>query len=359
MGRKKLNIEDIRKRGLVLGLELLSDTYINNVTLLKWKSIATGNEFFRRWNDVRNGYITDYNLPCPNITDTSYEETKSYIENYKGIGFKLQMTKKEYYEARKYSNGTRILCISHPNLYGDWNVGLSNFKKHAEKHAIQLSGESWGELIIRSILVNNHVMFKPQKVININGEEHRFDFCCYVNNNVYYIEYDGRQHFEPVSYFGGQKALKNRIKKDKEKDDYVKSQENSYMIRISYETNDTQERILEILENNFGTTLNKGKLITPVKTESVAKYYQDHTVKETASYFKIPESSVSQCYKKVFGKNKLKNRYVTYVSADSKLKICDYYRTHSILETMNKYNISKNKVIRYYKEVNGKVKKAS
>lgn len=33
------------------------------------------------------------------------------------------------------------------------------------------------------------------------------DFCVKANDKLYFIEYDGQQHFRPVPYFGGRKAF--------------------------------------------------------------------------------------------------------------------------------------------------------
>lgn len=63
----------------------------------------------------------------------------------------------------------------------------------------------------------------------------RFDFAVYndLNQLQCLIEYDGKQHHEPIEYFGGEKAFKLQQKKDKIKDDYCKAN-NIPLIRIPY-----------------------------------------------------------------------------------------------------------------------------
>lgn len=63
----------------------------------------------------------------------------------------------------------------------------------------------------------------------------RFDFAIYNDRNQLQclIEYDGKQHHEPIEYFGGEKAFKLQQKKDKIKDDYCKAN-NIPLIRIPY-----------------------------------------------------------------------------------------------------------------------------
>jgi hypothetical protein len=61
------------------------------------------------------------------------------------------------------------------------------------------------------------------------------------------IEFDGKQHYEPMDFFGGLKAYESLRLNDKIKTDYC---ENNYInfIRIRYDKYDSIE---EILNNNI------------------------------------------------------------------------------------------------------------
>ena len=63
----------------------------------------------------------------------------------------------------------------------------------------------------------------------------RFDFAILDNNGelLHLIEYDGKQHFEPVKIFGGEKRFLDQIKKDKMKNEYCNNN-NIKLIRIKY-----------------------------------------------------------------------------------------------------------------------------
>jgi very-short-patch-repair endonuclease len=61
------------------------------------------------------------------------------------------------------------------------------------------------------------------------------------------IEFDGRQHFEAIEAWGGQKSLEKNKKNDKEKTKYAKELKLS-MLRISYKN---IKKINEILEKNI------------------------------------------------------------------------------------------------------------
>lgn len=97
---------------------------------------------------------------------------------------------------------------------------------------------SKGELKIIQILNENNIKYKQQKIfkdcLSDKNNFLRFDF--YINNQ-YIIEYDGEQHFIPIS-FGSQIETKEekfeKIKKyDKIKNDYCKKN-NISLIRIPY-----------------------------------------------------------------------------------------------------------------------------
>lgn len=93
---------------------------------------------------------------------------------------------------------------------------------------------SHGEEKIKNILQNNNLAFIKEKsfekCISHKGYKLRFDF--YVNDK-YLIEYDGKQHFYAVDYFGGEEEFKLVQERDKIKNEYCKSH-NIPLIRIPY-----------------------------------------------------------------------------------------------------------------------------
>lgn len=106
-----------------------------------------------------------------------------------------------------------------------------------------------GEDKIREYLVNNSIDFIHRK----NIEKIYFDFYLPKYRTV--IEFDGKQHYEPISFFGGVDVY-NRLKiNDKIKNDYC---EENYidLIRIKY---DQVERIFEILKESFKNKYTKHK----------------------------------------------------------------------------------------------------
>ena len=62
----------------------------------------------------------------------------------------------------------------------------------------------------------------------------RFDFAIFENDSLLYlIEYDGRQHFEPIDWFGGVENFKKQQKRDNIKNNYCKLN-NINLLRLPY-----------------------------------------------------------------------------------------------------------------------------
>lgn len=93
-------------------------------------------------------------------------------------------------------------------------------------------------------LKNKNIKLKREKVFKecINIHPLRFDIYLPEKNTC--IEYDGQQHFRPISIFGGEKVFKIIKKNDEIKNDYCKNN-NIILIRISYKFFNSIEKILE------------------------------------------------------------------------------------------------------------------
>lgn len=95
---------------------------------------------------------------------------------------------------------------------------------------------STSETIIKDFLLYKGIKHEYQKVFDNCRyiKPLRFDF--YIENykgKSIFIEYDGKQHFEPIEYFGGEKQFVIQREKDEIKNNYA-IQNNIEMIRIPY-----------------------------------------------------------------------------------------------------------------------------
>ena len=82
---------------------------------------------------------------------------------------------------------------------------------------------SRGEIKIYEILRDNDLNFKEEfsfeGLNSENGRALRFDFAIFDDSNYidFLIEYQGRQHYEPVSKFGGRVGLYRQQHNDNKK----------------------------------------------------------------------------------------------------------------------------------------------
>lgn len=93
----------------------------------------------------------------------------------------------------------------------------------------------------------NNIKFTQEKVfddcIGIKGYPLKFDF--YIPSKNICIEYDGKQHFEPIEYFGGKESFKTQTENDKIKNIYCKNNKIT-LIRLPYtlSNNEINKKIL-------------------------------------------------------------------------------------------------------------------
>lgn len=119
---------------------------------------------------------------------------------------------------------------------------------------------SAGEIAIKTLLENNNIIFKSQYTFaDCKAPETqcllRFDFAIFDKNNILIelIEYNGRQHYEPIEYYGGELEFKKRQLYDSIKQNYCKNN-NIKLVIIPYSIN-TNKITLETLEiDNYDDT---------------------------------------------------------------------------------------------------------
>lgn len=294
---KSLNIEDIKKEALSkYGFELLTTRYTNAVTKMKWKDIKTGRVFFRRWSSIKEGHVSPTNL-------NDYDKDKYKIESYKGLGYKYNQTEEQYGASPKSGNA-RLFTIEHPSLPEEWVTTMANFIKNAETHLLY-SGTSFGELTIMSILRSNNIKFNYQYSVTINNTIHKFDF--YIPDYKLFIEYDGKQHYVPVSAWGGNKALNDRKNKDRIKNEYVGSV-GCNMLRVPY-TKSCLEDIVQYIEQMTPLDLPHPVVQEyPPRVAEIAKYYDSHTSDETVAKFGLNRNTITRYYKSVYGDTRRNRR---------------------------------------------------
>jgi hypothetical protein len=115
-------------------------------------------------------------------------------------------------------------------IHGDFKQTPTN---HRQGKGCPICNLSKGELSIMNYLSENNINFIREYKFDdcVNNKHLPFDF--YLPDLNICIEYDGRQHFESIEFFGGDEGLIYRQKNDLIKDNYC-SDNNIKLIRIPY-----------------------------------------------------------------------------------------------------------------------------
>lgn len=110
---------------------------------------------------------------------------------------------------------------------------------------------SSGEETIKQYLDKNDIEYKMQYSFPDCKDKYKlkFVFAVFTENNLScLIEYDGKQHFQPIEYFGGEDGYTSSVHRDEIKNLYCKKN-NINLIRIPYTY--TISQIEETLSNTI------------------------------------------------------------------------------------------------------------
>lgn len=149
-------------------------------------------------------------------------------------GFRYKYDKVDYI-------GTHDDVIITCPIHGDFEQSPNN---HLSGKGCPKCSESKGEYAIRNFLELNNIKFynqyRTQNCVHIR--ELSFDF--YIPSKNLLIEYDGKQHFEPVEYFGGVEYFEECTHRDVIKDEYA-TKFSITLLRIPYWDIDNIDSILK------------------------------------------------------------------------------------------------------------------
>lgn len=200
-------------------------------------------------------------------------------------------------------------------------------------------GERLVHLILKNLIPN--ITVYPYHTEKISKEEYViFDFYIPLENQFLYIEYDGRQHFGPVDYFGGEAGFQETIKRDQRKNEWVSAHKNRFLLRVDCKQTDRQvfESIRQFLSkfaevsNVLYADLDRTLVYeNSVSAEEIANYYLTHTKEQTAEKFGISKESTYKVFERVYGCSKTDYR---------KKQIADYCKTHTIAEARRAFKAS-------------------
>jgi hypothetical protein len=107
----------------------------------------------------------------------------------------------------------KIMCQIH-------GVFEQKVRHHLNGAGCPKCNESRGEREVKNYLIKNNIKFIPQKRFPDCKDKKELPFDFYLSELNTCIEFNGRQHYEEIKYWGGQKGLDNQQRRDKIKIDY-------------------------------------------------------------------------------------------------------------------------------------------
>lgn len=199
------------------GFELLSNEYVNART----KLIAKDSE----------GYIILIsldNLMRGKTPQRFYQDNPYTIGNIKLWLIKhncdFEIVSDKFISA---NDKLKFKCFKEHVFNVSWN------KVQSQNSGCPICSQSKGENLISSYLLNNNFYFEREKTFDNCKYKKKLRFDFYIKSLNAYIEFQGIQHYKPISYFGGSKRYNAQAKKDSIKVDFC-NDNNIKLIRIPY-----------------------------------------------------------------------------------------------------------------------------
>jgi very-short-patch-repair endonuclease len=149
----------------------------------------------------------------------------------------------DYSKVDYINNHTKVIIIC--KKHGEF---LQTPGSHLQGSGCPFCMESSGEKEISKFLRKNNINFiREHRFSECRGKKHKLPFDFYIPMMRTCIEFDGKQHFQPMDFFGGKKSYDDLKINDKIKSEYC---EDNYidLIRIRY---DQIENIHQILWENL------------------------------------------------------------------------------------------------------------
>lgn len=221
--------------------ELISTSYINTDSPLDF--VCSCGEYFTatfyKFKNVNKRQCT----PCGDKIIVSklltpIEKIRELVEeaNYSFIS--------RYHSTKENKHTIKIICDKNH----EYEVCYHSFKSGQRcPHCNSSFGEIRVEEFLRKENVKYKIEYKFKDLLGTGGSNLRFDFAILNNNGdlLYLIEYDGKQHFEPVEVMGGIEKFIETQAHDRLKNNYCKENDIK-LIRIPYWDFNKIEEILLI-----------------------------------------------------------------------------------------------------------------
>ncbi len=155
--------------------------------------------------------------------------TKEFVEK----AVKIHGNKYDYSKVVYLKNFVNVLIRCNEHDIEFWQTPTNHLSGWFGCPHCGSSNVTRGERLIKEFLEENHIKYVYQKRFNDckNKKTLRFDFWLPEIKTI--IEYDGKQHYFPVDFFGGKISFEQIQLTDRIKGEYARK--NNYkLLRISY-----------------------------------------------------------------------------------------------------------------------------
>lgn len=146
--------------------------------------------------------------------------------------YKIPILPLEYYQDSNTNIQHQCLICGH-----QWSARPSNILNNK---GCPRCYHSKGEEIIECWLNDHHIKYIPQMKFDECKAILPLPFDFFIVDYKKCIEFDGKQHYEPVEHFGGQEGFEYRKQHDQIKNEYCKAN-NIPLLRIPYYANVEEE----------------------------------------------------------------------------------------------------------------------
>lgn len=245
MARRKTHDEFVAEVRALVGeeYEVLGE-YANNSTKISIKHrICKTHQHIRPFEFLRGAKCTichPKKIKNKLITDSEY---KTKIFERAGKEFTILST---------YRNSDSKMDIRHEICGREFKARAWAFKKNMRCSACS---ESAGERAVRKITETQGVRTEAQYRIPACKYKNAlpFDFAVFRKDDslAFLVEYDGKQHFEPIEHFGGEETFQQTQLRDVIKTKYC-ANNNIPLIRIAYYDFDNVDEIMTKVLRKYG-----------------------------------------------------------------------------------------------------------
>ena len=219
---KKLTIDTCHKIALYNDGYCLSEDYVTSGTKYKWKC-KKGHCWEATYNSVQQGHWCDL---C-SVIDQSLTLEDCFATANKNNGTFLSTEYSNSYTKYKWkcSNHHEFDMTLHHARLGHWCSECKSSRRQKQLSLLIY------EFLFTTYIANYHGF---EWLITPNGRKQEIDY--YDPKHKIGVEYDGEQHFYPISYFGGDVAFAKTQQRDTNKNTLISlhPEDIRYFVRVSY-----------------------------------------------------------------------------------------------------------------------------